>query len=986
MATDFRRIGGEIISAPLNENFRKLRNDISIANVNLAFSSEEGVKNTIEDMYKIEHPVDAQACYVISSGEFYRYSKGDNEWHAIMDIGQTFRQGFLNSGAVILEDKIKLKEGSKNILILPDLLLYFKNQPGDEQYLKGMYHLNSRELNLGELSSNAYSIKMDCHGDCIVHEGLATVDDPDYVYLGTVIVNNKGEVEPNFIFTMPDMAYTADRGLFIIGSQAQGLHLTASSAGGTNVNRQAGFYYDEGVNFIQDKIDNYPANMEHSSNYNLRSFELEENTKLYYMLPMNGIAQGLTESTGLIKNKYSKNGVLTDVAEGYFTIQQHLITPNGKNIIIYGTELYNSMEDAYSHINDPIGAVINFPYVEATRIVLGNVSNFNSGDKEKSCRLESIGRLSQVGTIKPEYADNEFKLYSGVDNDPTPAKAQFDLSQLYSNNYNNLYKLVVAPNKRTQYLFGIGKAYDYGTTNITKTTVKENQDRKFNGDGYLLADNADLVDIRTRLNDIENEIWKIHDATQAELYRQGLRYRLYKAETQIDTNTSNISNHATILESKADKTITINGQPISKNVVLTTNDIEEKNNLYYTDARVQKVTEVKTAKEHYETKASSSVRKNPHNLYTDDLNDGTNTHLVSTTQLNAIKNLPSDTKTLISDLDARTMDYITIDTYDGDSAPGKSNNIITSLGDVKRIRFYERGVSLHKNNDILEIDCIGHFDNDQFLTREKYATMSDTMVDGALYAEEAHHLKGIDNVSAMYYYGTDINSKAGFHKLSMVTTAEVDDDVSLDDIVFTPTNGSIGLEHLNATVKNLVENNYHTVYDDGVLQSNSIDTFKFGDNLTVKVDGNIATINAIGTDGPGTTNFTNLDDVNVIYTGNAGKMLVVNDEGTGITVSTARPMSAYMLTSVYGEGGTGKVQHAIQADSALSATTASNALKVNGASVDDSVTTPTALWTSAKIQRTINSAMDNCYKTYYGTSVPVNISGSKEGDIYIMVE
>jgi hypothetical protein len=129
-----------------------------------------------------------------------------------------------------------------------------------------------------------------------------------------------------------------------------------------------------------------------------------------------------------------------------------------------------------------------------------------------------------------------------------------------------------------------------------------------------------------------------------------------------------------------------------------------------------------------------------------------------------------------------------------------------------------------------------------------------------------------------------------------------------------------------------------------------------------------------------------LDDVNVVYTGNAGKMLVVNEEGTGITVSTARPMSAYMLTAVYGEGGSGKVQHAIKADSATSANTAENASKVNGASVDDSTTNTSTLWTARKIQNTINSAVDRCYKTYYGASTPGNITGSKEGDIYIMVE
>ena len=113
---DFIRIGGPITSAPLNEDFRRLLNAISISNTNLVFPEQNGVVDTINDMLAIENPDDAQTCYVVSSGEFYRYSKKDNKWHKIMDIGQTFRQGFLNTGAVVLEDYIKLKDGSKAIL------------------------------------------------------------------------------------------------------------------------------------------------------------------------------------------------------------------------------------------------------------------------------------------------------------------------------------------------------------------------------------------------------------------------------------------------------------------------------------------------------------------------------------------------------------------------------------------------------------------------------------------------------------------------------------------------------------------------------------------------------------------------------------------------------------------------------------------------------------------------------------------------------
>ena len=65
---DFVRIGGEITSNPLNENFRRLIGEISRANVNLKFSSSNGIVNTITDMNNIHDPEDAQCCYVISSG------------------------------------------------------------------------------------------------------------------------------------------------------------------------------------------------------------------------------------------------------------------------------------------------------------------------------------------------------------------------------------------------------------------------------------------------------------------------------------------------------------------------------------------------------------------------------------------------------------------------------------------------------------------------------------------------------------------------------------------------------------------------------------------------------------------------------------------------------------------------------------------------------------------------------------------------------
>ena len=53
---DFIRIGGEIVSQPLNENFRRLINAISLANTNLIFPEENAIVSTIADMYAVPSP------------------------------------------------------------------------------------------------------------------------------------------------------------------------------------------------------------------------------------------------------------------------------------------------------------------------------------------------------------------------------------------------------------------------------------------------------------------------------------------------------------------------------------------------------------------------------------------------------------------------------------------------------------------------------------------------------------------------------------------------------------------------------------------------------------------------------------------------------------------------------------------------------------------------------------------------------------------
>ena len=224
---DFIRIGGPITSAPLNEDFRRLLNAISIANTNLVFPEENAVVNTISDMMAIINPDDAQACYVVSSGEFYRYSKADNKWHKIMDIGQTFRQGFLNSGAVVLENDIKLEGTSK--LIMPKMLVYFKNQPGDDRYLKGMYLIEEKTIDIKDYSTvngaNSYTILVDSTGTYTIQAGLPNVDYVDRIFIGTFVIDGeKNILGQDFVYTLPDIAFTADRGQFLFnGGQAIGL-------------------------------------------------------------------------------------------------------------------------------------------------------------------------------------------------------------------------------------------------------------------------------------------------------------------------------------------------------------------------------------------------------------------------------------------------------------------------------------------------------------------------------------------------------------------------------------------------------------------------------------------------------------------------------------------------------------------------------------------------------------------------------------------
>jgi hypothetical protein len=200
--------------------------------------------------------------------------------------------------------------------------------------------------------------------------------------------------------------------------------------------------------------------------------------------------------------------------------------------------------------------------------------------------------------------------------------------------------------------------------------------------------------------------------------------------------------------------------------------------------------------------------------------------------------------------------------------------------------------------------------------------------------------------------------------------------------------GSIQDKHLSEELKAKVNNNFHTAYNDGVLISDSVNAINFGDNLDVHMDGNILTVNASGEgDSNGVTNFANLEDVSVIYTGNAGKTLIINETEDGVTFANTPSLDEYMLESVYvDKNDVTKVRKAVQADKATTAETATNALAVNTKVVDDTKNTNGVLWTAEKIiTNTSSQIVNEGVTTYSGTTVPSDSLG-KNGDLYILIE
>lgn len=608
---DFIRIGGEITSAPLNENFRRLRNDITISNTNLIFSKEYGIQMTVKDMQDlITNPEvsleNGQACYVVSSGELYRFATYDMQWHKIADFGQTFRQALLNTGVVCIqkngEENGTITRKNNKTLTIPSMLVYFKALKGDERYLKGMYLVEEQDLDISSYVTQpgAYSIyligsEIDTNNNTAnyytISEGMPKTDNPERIYIGGFLVDGDIKIIEHFIYTIPDIAYTADRGFFYLtGGQVQGCFLQSNGTNDATVMGRSGSYYDEGINAPQGNLEDFPIDSYTGSNYNLRNVgALSPLDKLYYMCPNNPLSHPYVNTEGEILYGQWYNEAtdqLENVGPGQFTIQRHIITPCGSNctdIMLYGKRLYNSLGDALSNINAPDTLDLEFPYVEVTRVVVGYplLGQPFTTDNPELCSFNTLERLGQVGTYEPKFADDKFMIYSGDLYDPDPSHFRFSLKRLQEVDYNGDYYLYLLSHETTRYDFALDKKYITEALNPDVTMSHADSRDIIEGinitPGYEIADAKDLNLLRERVNNIESEIWHIHDISTTNLYEQSIRYRLFhledrvsSLETRMTTAENNIS---TLFKTKVHKNTTINGYKLGDDL---TNDNEAK--------------------------------------------------------------------------------------------------------------------------------------------------------------------------------------------------------------------------------------------------------------------------------------------------------------------------------------------------------------------------------------------------------------------------
>lgn len=699
---DFKRIGGEILSAPLNENFRKLRNDINIINTNLVFDPEHSVVDTIEQMKNLE-AVNGQWCYVVATGELFRYTSspapGEENWYKIGDFGKTFRQGFLNSGLVLMDGEMTWNAEHTQIHI-PDSLVYFKAEPGDEKYVMGMYQIPAQDFTPEVANNGIYSLFIDSEGTITVQENLPTSHDVAKVYLGTFTKGAKGWESD--LYTMPDMAYTSDRSYFVYnGAQVQGRIILHDNTD-TKINLSSGMIYDEGINYTQGACNEYPLSTGNDADYNIKNIEATNGAQVKYMAPNNYLDVELGSPVSQLDGgHYYKNGQKTAVKEGQFTIQRYVVMPDGECRIIYGEEVYNSMDDAVTHFNELelFNPNVNL-FTEIGRIALCyKVTNMNDSNQ---VQIANLTRLSTVGSLEPEFSDKEFMIYRG-DSETSPNQIKLDLDLLAQDEKQIAEALFPLGPSVVRHKFYNNEKYNANGKSIPIDKHQDPITRQINNkNGYAIADQADVELLRLRVNDIEEELWKQPDTNGVDA--QGVRHRLEMIEDDVAQAQEDIDQLEVdvqdLYNTKAHADTTINNFPLGntkKDIVLKTDHIQEPEkdavNLWYTDERVAASPTGQKLDEHIETLGTGSINDNAHALSTDDitLRDGTNKIFVTPEEERRIRadRLPNNTIDRLKELQQDKMSNIPV-YVEGTSGP---------VGNFEKIKFQKDGIGIKFENN-----------------------------------------------------------------------------------------------------------------------------------------------------------------------------------------------------------------------------------------------------------------------------------------------
>lgn len=839
---DFIRIGGPIVSSPLNENFRRMANAIDMANTNMIFSKEDGIKDTIDDMLDINSPLDGQVCYVVSSGEFYRYSAGDEKWHKIMDIGQTFRQGFLNTGAVILEGPMTLI--NETTFKLPNMLIYFKSKEGDGRYLRGMYRINEREVDISTIpTTGVYAVYVD-EESIYLGSTMPLRDSVDRVFIGVVFIKvteGQGQIISfddlgDGLYTMPNMAFTADRGYFLLDDgRASGLNLAVvegQEEGTFVIGRADGYYYDEGMGYPQGPVETYPALTDNGCDWNIKRFEAEEEIdKFIYMYPSEPWNNPIETKDGIVYNKYVDNGILKNVGPGFYTIQQHLVLPDGDNVILYGTKVYTSYEDAYSHINDVYGVDFHFPYAEASRLIVGTDAqgNFDLDPAKHLFTVISVGRLNQIGTFTPVFSDSAFKIFRANTGDSAPASIRFDLLNLEEDGYQAGTGFGLVPlhwdDVVRDYIGGgeldngLFLRYNNGQVETEPVVVPLPTQRNYSaGAGYEIADNEDLHLLTQRVKKIEKEIWDLEREDEhqevEDLYKQAIRYRLWEDESDIAQLQTDVSH-------KVDKSFLLNGHALDDNSLdLITDDINEGVNPIHLWTSATEKEHWNEAYTHAGKRGTGTVTDvNPHGMSTDDITVGSR-KFVTQTQLNKINNLPANTRQEL------------LHPVNVSNIPDAGQEAVS--GSVKNLKY-----SGHDFNVVIDTNANSatfSANHDNIVTVDDYALLSRSnplLYRGAVdRAAEADMITGLNGATENQYYGTDENAVIGVYDLPVyVSTGDAEEYTSADETAFEPIDHSVVLKHLansrvsypasyeetklGTNVYDLVKNHYHKVFNNG---------------------------------------------------------------------------------------------------------------------------------------------------------------------------